>query len=131
MYIGASIIFSGNEPKNIGLDADINVDDNGVGEVEGNPSLCGFFKSPTLRNIELTAPFMHDGRFATLEEVIDFYSEGVLMHPNLSATMLQPWDEPVHLNFTQEQKDALIAFLKTLTDHSLANNEIYENPFIE
>lgn len=123
------VIFSGNEPKNIGLDADINVEDNGVGEAEENPSLYGFFKSPTLRNIDLTAPYMHDGRFATLEEVIDFYSEDVQMHPNLSATMLQPWDEPVHLNFSQEQKDALIAFLKTLTDYNVLTDEKYSNPF--
>ena len=125
------IIFSGNEPKNIGLDTDFNVDDNGVGEVEDNQSLYGFFKTPTLRNIELTGPYMHDGRFATLEEVIDHYSEGVKMHPNLSATMMQPWDEPVHLNFTQDQKDALIAFLKTLTDYSVVNDEKYSNPFKE
>ena len=125
------IIFSGNEPKNIGLDTDFNVDDNGVGEVEDNQSLYGFFKTPTLRNIELTGPYMHDGRFATLEEVIDHYSEGVKMHPNLSATMMQPWDEPVHLNFTQDQKDALIAFLKTLTDYSVINDEKYSNPFKE
>lgn len=125
------IIFSGNEPKNIGLDADINVEDNGVGEVEENPSLYGFFKSPTLRNIELTGPYMHDGRFETLEEVIDFYSDGVQMHPNLSATMLQPWDEPVHLNFSTDQKDALIAFLKTLTDYSVLTDEKYSNPFKE
>lgn len=123
------VIFSGNEPKNIGLDADINVEDNGVGEAEENPSLYGFFKTPTLRNIELTGPYMHDGRFDTLEEVIDHYSDGVEMHPTLSATMLQPWDEPVHLNFTQEQKDALIAFLKTLTDYSVINDEKYSNPF--
>lgn len=123
------VIFSGNEPKNIGLDADFNVDDNGVGEVNDNQSLFGFFKSPTIRNIELTGPYMHDGRFATLEEVIDHYSEGVLMHPNLSATMMQPWDEPVHLNFTDEQKGAIIAFMKTLTDYGVTTDEKYSNPF--
>jgi cytochrome c peroxidase len=124
------IIFSGNEPKNIGLDEDFNVEDNGVGEVEDNESLYGFFKSPTIRNIELTAPYMHDGRFATLEEVIDHYSEGVKYHPNLSATMVQPWDEPVLLDFTQEQKDALIAFMKTLTDNIVISDEKYSDPFI-
>jgi len=124
------IIFSGNEPKNIGLDEDFNVEDNGVGEVENNESLYGFFKSPTIRNIELTAPYMHDGRFATLEEVIDHYSEGVKYHPNLSATMVQPWDEPVLLDFTQEQKNALIAFMKTLTDYSVISDEKYSDPFI-
>jgi len=124
------IIFSGNEPKNIGLDEDINVEDNGVGEVENNPSIFGFFKSPTIRNIELTGPYMHDGRFATLEEVIDHYSDGVKDHPNLSATMRQPWGDPVHLDFSQEQKDALLAFMKTLTDHDLATDEKYSDPFI-
>ncbi len=124
------IIFSGNEPKNIGLDEDFNVEDNGIGEVENNESLYGFFKSPTIRNIELTAPYMHDGRFATLEEVIDHYSEGVKYHPNLSATMVQPWDEPVLLDFNQEQKDALIAFMKTLTDNSVISDEKYSDPFI-
>lgn len=124
------IIFSGNEPKNIGLDEDFNVEDNGVGEVENIESLYGFFKSPTIRNIELTGPYMHDGRFATLEEVIDHYSDGVKYHPNLSATMVQPWDAPVHLDFTQEQKDALIAFMKTLTDNTVISDEKYSDPFI-
>ncbi|NND11358.1 MAG: cytochrome-c peroxidase [Flavobacteriaceae bacterium] len=124
------IIFSGNEPKNIGLDEDTNVEDNGVGESINVPSLNGFFKSPTIRNIELTGPYMHDGRFATLEEVIDHYSDGVKDHPNLSATMRRPSGEPVHLDFTQEQKDALIAFMKTLTDHDLVNEEKYSDPFI-
>ena len=124
------VIFSGNEPKNIGLDEGFNVDDNGIGEIENNQSLYGFFKSPTIRNIELTAPYMHDGRFATLEEVIDHYSDGVKNHPNLSATMIQPWDEPVHLDFTQEQKDAIIAFMKTLTDNDVVTDEKYSDPFI-
>jgi len=62
--------------------------------------------------------------------VIDHYSEGVKYHPNLSATMVQPWDEPVLLEFTQEQKDALIAFMKTLTDNVVISDEKYSDPFI-
>ena len=78
----------------------------------------GEFKAPTLRNIALTAPYMHDGRFKTLDEVIDFYSEGVQYSEQISPLMHHVMQGGVQL--TPEEKQQLKAFLHTLTDSSLA-----------
>ena len=125
------VIFSGGEPDNIGLDDNINVPDNGWGAYLGVESLYGHFKTPSLRNIELTAPYMHDGRMATLEEVVEHYSTQVKPHPYLSAHMKDSQGNPRHLNLTEEEKAALVAFLKTLTDYELITDEKFSNPFRE
>jgi cytochrome c peroxidase len=108
--------------------------DLGVGGITGNLADNGKFKVPSLRNIELTAPYMHDGRFATLEEVVEFYDHGVVDNPNLSPPLRNPpgslnAGQPRRLNLTPQQKAALVAFLKTLTDPNLATNEKYSDPF--
>ena len=113
--------------------------DLGVGGITGNPGDNGKFKVPSLRNIELTAPYMHDGRFATLEEVVEFYNSGVVDNPNLSPPLRvptppgrppgQPPGPPLRLNLTPQQKAALVAFLKTLTDPNLATDEKFSDPF--
>ncbi len=108
--------------------------DKGVGAVSGRTQDEGLFKVPSLRNIELTAPYMHDGRFATLEEVVEFYSSGVVNHPNLSPPLRNPpgspnAGQPLRLNLTTAQKAALVAFLKTLTDTSLAADAKFADPF--
>lgn len=72
------------------------------------------FKAPTLRNIALTAPYMHDGRYQTLDEVIDFYSEGVQYSEHISPLMHHVMDGGVQL--TEQEKQQLKAFLNTLTD---------------
>ena len=110
--------------------------DKGVGEVTGLASDEGFFKVPSLRNIELTAPYMHDGRFATLEQVVEFYNSGVVNHPNLSPQLRvlpgpgvpQP-PPPRRLNLTDAQKAALVASHKTLTDTSVTTHPKYSDPF--
>ncbi|MCP5532216.1 MAG: c-type cytochrome [Akkermansiaceae bacterium] len=110
--------------------------DKGLGEVTGLAADEGFFKVPSLRNIELTAPYMHDGRFATLEEVVDFYNNGVVNHPNLSPQLRlppgppgSPPPGPRRLNLTNDQKAALVAFLKTLTDTSVTTDPKFSDPF--
>ena len=103
--------------------------DKGVGEVTGRARDEGLFKVPSLRNIELTAPYMHDGRFATLEEVVEFYNSGVVNHPNLSPPLRLPGGQPLRLNLTQEQKASLVAFLKTLTDTSVTTDTKFSDPF--
>lgn len=106
--------------------------DPGVGGISGDPADFGKFKTVTLRNIELTAPYMHDGRFATLEEVLDFYSTDIQPHPFLDDRLALDFHIggiPKDLNLTAEQKAGYIAFLKTLTDWNLINNPIYSNPF--
>lgn len=105
--------------------------DKGRGAITGLPQDEGLFKVPSLRNIELTAPYMHDGRFATLEEVVEFYNSGVVNHPNLSPPLRTPppGNGPRRLNLTANQKAALVAFLKTLTDTSIVTDEKFSDPF--
>lgn len=102
--------------------------DLGFGAVTGNPLDNGKFKIPNLRNVELTAPYMHDGRFATLEEVLDFYGDGsgVKMNsPNIDSDMIH--NPPIVL--TLQEKLDIIEFLKTLTDNNFINNPAFSNPF--
>ena len=100
---------------NIGLDA---VDeDEGAGD--------GEFKVPSLRNIAVREGYMHDGRFATLEEVIEFYSSGVQNNPNLSRGLT-----PGGFGFSEDEKSDLIAFLNTLTDEAFLTSELFSDPFI-
>lgn len=113
--------------KNNGLDAVTT--DRGFGAVLGNANLDGTFKVGSLRNIELSAPYMHDGRFATLEEVVEHYSTGVKNHPNLSPQLRLPNGQPRLANLTAQDKAALVAFLKTLTDPTIATDPKYSNPF--
>lgn len=118
--------------KNNGLE--LSYKDNGKGAVTGNTEENAKFKVPTLRNIELTAPYMHDGRFKTLEEVIDHYSDNVKQHPNLHFRLSivddgPPGGIPTELDLDQREKDALVAFLKTLTDKSILTDRKYSDPF--
>jgi cytochrome c peroxidase len=109
-------------PANNGLDADHKTGDGGVGDITLNGRQIGLFKSPSLRNVEVAAPYMHDGRFDTLEKVLDHYSKEVKPHPNLDPRMHR-------LNFTGSEKAALIAFLKTLTDHKFLTDPKFSDPF--
>jgi cytochrome c peroxidase len=121
-------------PENNGLDA-TSTTDLGVGGVAPiRPNLIGAFKNSSIRNIELTAPYMHDGRFATLEQVVEHYNSGIQAHPNLSPPLrVNPNGPviPVTLNFNATQKSALVAFLKTLTDNSTATEARWSNPFCQ
>ena len=106
-------------PHNIGLDA--TTPDEGAGG--------GAFKSPSLRNVAVRAPFMHDGRFSTLREVVDHYDSGVQPHPNLSVELRDGGGQPVRLGLSNGQKDALVAFLETLTDPGFLSDPRFANPF--
>jgi cytochrome c peroxidase len=117
-------------PANNGLDAGPTSDE-GVGDVTGDPMQAGLFKSPSLRNVELTAPYMHDGRFDTLEEVVEHYDNGVQPHPNLDPRLRTPGGQPQQLNLSDPQKAALVAFLRTLTDEALVEDERFVDPFRE
>lgn len=87
------------------------------------------FKVPSLRNVAVRAPYMHDGRFATLREVIDFYDNGVQPHPNLDPRLVGPGGTPLRLNLTPVEKDALEAFMRTLTDDALLTDVKFSDPF--
>jgi cytochrome c peroxidase len=112
---------------NNGLEMDYK--DWGVGGLSNNPQQIGIFKVPMLRNVALTAPYMHDGRFATLEDVVEHYSSGIKKHPNLHENLRKADAEPRNMNFSQEEKDALVTFLKTLTDKEGVTQARYSDPF--
>lgn len=140
--------------QNIGLEMDYA--DNGQPGIDWNTGreMDGWFKVPSLRNVALTAPYMHDGRFKTLEEVIDFYDHGIQPHDQLSFSLREGWGggifevfvdtpngtilppqsgeggvTPLRMNLSQEHKDALIAFLKTLSDEELVADVKFSDPF--
>ncbi len=126
--------------QNIGLD--LIYADNGVGAASGRHAQDGKFSVPSLINVALTAPYMHDGRFKTLEEVIDFYSDSIKPHPNLSGFLreiipgtVNPNNNtcdtcpPRHPHYTPTEKAALVAFLKTLTDTVITTDVRWSNPF--
>lgn len=89
----------------------------------------GRFKAPSLRNIAVRAPYMHDGRFATLEQVIDHYDSGVVDSAGLSPRLRGPDGAPRRLNLSLAQKQALVAFLGTLTDTALVTDPKFADPF--
>jgi cytochrome c peroxidase len=92
----------------------------------GNPADIGSYKVPTLRNLAYTAPYMHDGRFKTLDEVIGFYNSGVVWSPTISPFMHHVGTGGVHL--TPIQMTDLKAFLLTLTDSSFVKNPLFSKP---
>lgn len=105
--------------SNIGLDL--------VYEDQGTKD--GRFKVPSLRNVELTAPYMHDGRFETLEEVIDHYDHGVKAHVHLDWSLKSVDGSPKRLNLSDSDKEDLKAFLLTLTDRNILRDVKYSNPY--
>lgn len=145
---GVNLDGSLSSPHNIGLEFDYS--DNGMEGTEplsGNPR-DGFFKTPSLRNIALTAPYMHDGRFQTLEQVVEFYNSGIQPHPQLSQTLRKHSDgglfefgppvpeeeepagtRPLRMFMTSEEKNALVAFLQTLTDYEVISDPKFSDPF--
>ncbi|MBK7426965.1 MAG: cytochrome-c peroxidase [Saprospiraceae bacterium] len=88
----------------------------------------GQFKIPSLRNIGVSAPYMHDGRFKTLEEVVEHYDNGIALHKNLDSKF-RTNDGARKLNLSAIEKLALVAFLNTLTDEKFLNDERYSDPF--
>lgn len=143
-----------NESHNIGLDEIAK--DKGVGGVFNDPSQYGSFMIPALLNVEFTAPYMHDGRFKTLEEVVEHYNSGIKDTPNLDpilrgidpdmdeAELIRLFDKnndgnidfseiasakPVRLGLTAAEKRGLVDFLKTLSDPTIFTEPRFSDPF--
>ncbi len=114
--------FTDEKFHNLGIDWDKEHIDLGRFTVTKNAEDIGAFKTPTLREISRTAPYMHDGRFETLEEVLEHYSSGGHSSPNIDPNIL-----PFPLS--EQDKQDMIAFLKTLTDTTFTNNPAQQNPF--
>lgn len=98
--------------------------DLGLGAITGDPSDNGKFKSPSIRNLAFTAPYMHDGRFATLEEVIDHYSEGLKPSPTIDPLMKKVSQGGVGL--TPNEKADLKSFLLSLSDSDFIKNPAFK-----
>lgn len=109
---------------NNGLDNEF--EDLGLGAITGENSDNGKFKTPSLRNLLFTAPYMHDGRFSTLEEVIDHYSTGLKSSLTIDPLMKRVAEGGV--NLLEEDKTALLMFLKSLTDSSFVNQPSFQKP---
>lgn len=107
---------------------DLGHPDPGIGGINGNADDLGKFKVPPLRNIEHSAPYMHDGRFATLEQVLEHYSSDIQPNSNLDSRLMQG-SQPVKMNFTEADKQDIIAFLKTLSDNTFLQAERFSDPF--
>lgn len=103
---------------------DIHYADRGRAALTGLAKDEGVFRTPSLRQVGLTAPYMHDGRFASLRQVIDFYNQGVRGHPNLTPPLTG-----TPMNLTEEGKLALEAFLHTLTDRTALDEPAFADPF--
>ena len=111
---------------NNGIDYTADITDIGRENVTNNTNDKAKFKVVSLRNVELTAPYMHDGRFTTLDQVVEHYNL-VKNSATLDASFQQQL--PNGLQLTTYDKQALVAFLRTLTDQKLLTNPAYKNPF--
>ncbi len=117
-------LFTSGAFANNGLDATFT--DSGRASVTRNEADRGKFRVPSLRNVAATAPYMHDGRFATLEDVVEHYNSGIRPSPTLDPNLAK--HPNLGLSLTDADKKALVAFLRTLTDHSFLNSEPSPTP---
>ena len=119
--------FENDKYMNNGIDAEADIVDIGRQKVTENPADRAKFKVPSLRNIAVTAPYMHDGRFKTLEEVVDHYNADIRESSTVDPALLNT--KQTGLLLSQQDKQDLVNFLKTLTDNTFLNNEEYKSPF--
>ena len=119
---------------NIGGTGNFPEGNQGLFEFTAKPSDRGLFRAASLRNIELTAPYMHDGSIATLEGVLDFYAAGgrhITTGPHAGDGRLNPnkSDLITLITLDAQEKADIVAFLKTLTDHEFITNPKFADPF--
>lgn len=119
---------------NIGGTGNFPAGNQGLFEITETPGDRGRFRAPSLRNVEVTAPYMHDGSVTTLEEVLDFYAAGgrnITSGPHAGDGRLNPNKSELisRIDLTEQDKADLVAFLKTLTDHEFLTNPKFANPF--
>lgn len=115
---------------NNGLDA-VSTVDRGIAETTGNIEDTGKFKVPSLRNIALTAPYMHDGSLDDLDDVLDFYDGDIRNHAQLSDVLRGNNGRADQFNLNGGARRDLVAFLRTLTDQALVTDVKFSDPFIE
>ncbi|MFK8045347.1 MAG: cytochrome-c peroxidase [Crocinitomicaceae bacterium] len=122
-------LFTDNEFRNNGLDALVDQDDPGLAGVTGDQADYAKFKTPSVRNLLFTAPYMHDGRFNTIDEVIDHYSVGLKDSPTIDPFMKNV--DQGGVNLTPSERSALKFFLECLTDSSFVKNPAFQDPELD
>jgi cytochrome c peroxidase len=120
-------LFTDNLFHNTGLDSEFEGVNQGRFTITGTTTDLGKFKTPTLRNVALTPPYMHDGRFETLDEVIEFYNSNVHASEYTDPIMTKPGKE-FGLQLTTYEKECLKAFLRSLTDNDYIQNPKFAKP---
>ena len=123
---GGSVLMTTNEYFNNAKDVTFGQEDRDRHAISGDAMDIGAYRAPSLINIELTAPYMHDGRFKSLDEVIDFYSSGLVYSDFVHPLMKNVRQQGVQLD--NDDKSALKAFLLSLTDHEMIHNPQYNCP---
>ena len=121
----AGVLFTDQSYRNNGLPIDPEYDDEGRSRVTDLQADKYKFKVPSLRNIQITYPYMHDGRFQTLAQVLDHYDSGMVVTENLDPVFQQ--NENLGISLTEDEKQKIIAFLETLTD----DNFLLDDRFAE
>lgn len=119
--------FENDKYMNNGLDSDGQFADDGREKATADARDKAKFKVTSLRNIALTSPYMHDGRFQSLEEVVEHYNSEIKASATLDRALEQTREKG--LSLTEQDKTDLVAFLKTLTDKDLTTNPEYSSPF--
>jgi cytochrome c peroxidase len=115
-------LFTDYDFKNNGLPIDPTINDFGREKITGNPTDKFKFKTPSLRNIVITAPYMHDGRFNTLDQVLNHYSNGITITTNIDPLLQNG------ISLSADEKNNLKAFLLTLTDYKFIQDERFKDP---
>jgi len=118
----ASSLFTDQTFRNNGLSINPQLNDLGRYNIGNNLNDLYKFKVPSLRNVEVSYPYMHDGRFTTLEAVLEFYNSGITDNGNVDELLLKD-DGTYGIDLSDYEKESLIAFLKTLTDYEFLNDE--------
>lgn len=121
-------LFTDNLYHNTGLDTNWSSPEHegaasGRFRITGNVIDIGAFKTPSLRNVEVTAPYMHDGRFSDLTDVLNHYSHTIKDSERLDSKLKTAGE--VGISLSQKEKEAILAFLKTLTDYEFLNNSTF------
>lgn len=126
-----NILTSDNQFHNNGMQNSDGVsfefDDKGKGAITNVQTDNAKMKTPTLRNLAYTAPYMSSGRFNTLREVVDFYADSIHLSPTLDANMVHTGN--IRLNLTSSERDDLVAFMLSMTDSAMIKKPNYQNPF--
>lgn len=118
----AEPLFSDFKFRNNGLRIDAGYQDSGRAHITGMPEDRYRFKTPSLRNVGLTKPYMHDGRYATLEACLDHYTDSIVNFENLDALLLKG------ISMTSQEKKDIISFLYTLTDYEFIRDDRFSDP---